>query len=172
MHGDDERQFTSWVDARAPALRRTAFLICGDWHAADDAAQTTLTKLYLAWPRLSRRDEIDGYAWRVLVRSLTDEWRRPWRRREHPVDLVPDRAAADDPTARLDRQRLVLDALAGLPGRQRAALVLRFWQDLSIEQTAAALGCSAGAVKSHTARGLQTLRGRLGDQFLVESEGV
>ncbi|SIQ44767.1 SigE family RNA polymerase sigma factor [Micromonospora avicenniae] len=171
MHGEDEQQFTSWVDARASALRRAAFLICGDWHAADDAAQTTLTKLYLAWPRLTRRDDIDGYAWRVLTRSLTDEWRRPWRRREHPVEQLPDRAA-DDRTGQVDQQRLVLDALSGLPGRQRAALVLRFWQDLSVEQTAAALGCSVGAVKSHTSRGLHTLRVRLGDGFLIEQKGA
>lgn len=171
MRADDERQFTCWVEARAPALRRTAFLICGDWHAADDAAQTALTKLYLAWPRLTRRDDIDGYAWRVLVRSVTDEWRRPWRRRERSVDLVPDRAA-DDPTGQVDQQRAVLDALARLPGRQRAALVLRFWQDLSVEQTAAVLGCSVGAVKSHTSRGLHTLRGHLREADLRESEEV
>jgi len=171
MRADDEREYVSWVGTRAARLRQTAFLICGDWYAADDAAQQTLTKLYLAWSRLQQRDDVDAYAWRVLVHALVDEWRRPWRRREYSVAVTPDHAMADA-AARVDQQRLVLDALARLPRRQRAAVVLRFWQDMSIEQTAAALGCSVGAVKSHTARGLQALRVHLGDGLAASTEGV
>ena len=149
-----ERDYTEFVTARGRALRRIAYLLCGDWHQADDLTQTTLTKLYLAWRRISRSESVDGYARRTLVNAYLDEGRRPWRR-EHATAELPERAAPGD----LAADRLTLrSALATLPAAQRAAVVLRYWEDLSIAETAALLGISEGTVKSASARGLAALR--------------
>jgi RNA polymerase sigma-70 factor (sigma-E family) len=147
-------EFAAYVGARGPALRNLAYLLCGDWHRAEDHAQTTLTKLYLAWRRIERRDEIDAYARKVLVRVAVDERRRPWRR-EHSTDVLPERPDTPDLA---DDRLTVMAALARLPGRQRAAVVLRYWSDLPVAETAELLGITEGAVKSSCARGLVTLR--------------
>ena len=154
MRPDWEREYAEYVTARGRAVRRTAYLLCGDWHRADDLAQQALTKLYLAWRRVSDRDGLDAYVRRVLVNTFLDERRRPWRREWSTPDL-PDRAAPGDLPE--DRVRL-LAALATLPRTQRAAVVLRYWEDLSIADTAATLGIREGTVKSATARGLAALR--------------
>jgi RNA polymerase sigma-70 factor (sigma-E family) len=140
-------------------LRRTAYLLCGDWHTADDLVSTALVKLLKHWRRVSTMDNIDAYARRVLLRAWLDERRRPWRR-EHSHAQVPESAArvGSDVADRM----AVLALLAELPARRRAVLVLRYFCDLSVEETAEALGCTAGTVKSQTARGLDTLRTRLG----------
>ncbi|WP_230424810.1 SigE family RNA polymerase sigma factor [Prauserella cavernicola] len=157
---DDE--FSQYFAARARLLRATAYLLCGDWHRAEDITQVALTKLYVAWPRLHRRDELDGYARTVVVRTFLAENRRLWRRREQLTHEPPERPAADpEPEHRV----LVRSALGSVPPKQRAVLVLRYWNDLSVEQTAAALGCSTGTVKSQAARGLAALRTRLGPHF-------
>lgn len=163
--GYDE-EFTAWASARAVPLRRTAFLLCGDWHLADDLTQTTLVKIYAAWPRLLRKDSLDAYARRTLVRAAVDESRRPWRR-EHGADTVPEpRSAAEaarwqDPAehvpGELDAHRL----LAGLAPGQRAAMVLRFWEDLPVEQVAEVLGVTPGTVKSQTHKAARSLREHL-----------
>jgi RNA polymerase sigma-70 factor (sigma-E family) len=157
---DDE--FVAYYEARGDALRKTAYLLCGDWHLAEDLTQTTFIKLYRSWHRIARHDVLDQYARRVLLRAYLDERRRPWRRE---FATVPDSAALDA-VARDDRcadERMVLrSALAGLTPRHRAVLVLRFWLDLSVEQTADVLGCSSGTVKSQTSRGLAGLREALG----------
>lgn len=149
----DEDRYREYVRARTPGLRRTAFLICGDWHRAEDAVQAVLVALYVRPPR----DWAAADAWvrTALARKLIDESRRPWHRERLSADL-PDTAAPDGPEA-ADRLAL-LDALRGLPPRQRAVVVLRFWDDLSVGQTAAALGMSDGTVKSYTSRGLASLR--------------
>lgn len=148
--------FREFVASRAEAIRFTAYLLCGDWHEAEDIAQTALVRLYLAWHRLDRERSLDAYVRRTVTRTFLNERRRPWRRREQPTDSPPD-TRADLPA--VPEERLVLwAALAEVPRRQRAALVLRYWEDLSLEETAELLGCSVGTVKSQCSRGLGTLR--------------
>jgi RNA polymerase sigma-70 factor (sigma-E family) len=166
MSAAHEDAFRAFALSRRPALRRTAFLLCGDWHQADDLVQTALVKLYVAWPRIRADGAADAYAHRVLVRCYLDERRRPWRR-ESPVERVEDDAAISWAAEDLPDLRT---ALARLPRRQRATLLLRFWLDMSVTQTADALGCSEGTVKSQTARALTTLREQLGDPALSTEE--
>jgi RNA polymerase sigma-70 factor (sigma-E family) len=131
--------------------------MCGDWHLAEDLTQTTFTKLYRVWPRIERHDAMDQFSRKVLLRAFLDERRRPWRREfattpeSETFDTATyDRTPDDGPALRA--------ALARLPARQRAVLVCRFWLDLSVEQTAEAMGSPTGTVKSQTARGLAALR--------------
>ncbi len=150
-----DAEFTSYVAARRPQLRRTAFLLCGDWHLAEDLVQTALAKLYVAWPRVRRNGSPEAYVRTILVRSHIDETRRPWRR-ERSSSQLPEVAAAVGPP--LEEREALLAALASLPPGQRAAVVLRHWAGLSVEETAADLGCSTGTVKSQTARAVARLR--------------
>jgi RNA polymerase sigma-70 factor (sigma-E family) len=154
---DDE--FTAYVAARARPLRRSAYLLCGDWHRAEDLTQSALTKAYLAWSRVRRADNVDGYVRQVLVRTYLDEQRRRWRS-EQPTGETLD-GLRPDPAAASDQRLDLLRALAMLPPRQRAAVVLRCWEDLPITEVARALDCSEGTVKSQTSRGLAALRGVL-----------
>jgi RNA polymerase sigma-70 factor (sigma-E family) len=149
-----EEAFREFLVTRMEPLRRTAYLLCRDWHTADDLVSTAAVKLYRHWPRVQGVDNPDGYARRVLLRCWLDEQRRPWRR-ERITDMVPDQAA---PEVDVPSRLAVLSLLAGLPARKRAILVLRFYCDLSVEETAEILGCAAGTVKSQTTRGLDLLR--------------
>lgn len=160
MRAAAEAEYKEYVAARSHALWHTAFLMCGDAHQAEDVVQTALLKLYVAWHRVERASNRDAYVRRVLVRCVIDEKRRGWRR-ERAVAEVPERRAQEDPD--IGERDAALQALALLAPRQRATLVLRFWEDLSIEQTADLLGCSPGTVRSQTVRGLATLRGLLLD---------
>ena len=154
---DWERDFAAYVEGRRMALRGTAYLLCGDWHSADDLTQTALTRLYLVWRRIDRIRSIDAYARQVLVRAYLDERRRPWRR-ERSAANPPDAPASGDPPAAVD-ERLSLEVLLrALPPRQRAVLVLRYWCDLDVRATAEVLGISEGTVKSASARGLAAVR--------------
>jgi RNA polymerase sigma-70 factor (sigma-E family) len=157
-----DQEFGDYYAARGAAFRATAYLLCGDWHLADDLTQIAFAKLYLAWPRIQRKEPIDRYVRRTLVRVFLDERRRPWRR-ERPtaafVDLDPGAPAGTD---RVDDRLILRRALAAVPTRQRAVVVLRFWEDLSVEETAELLGISVGTVKSQASRGLETLRRLLG----------
>lgn len=155
MDRQAEAEFRSWAEGRRGGLRRTAFLLSGDWFLADDLVQDVLVSLYRVWPRLERSGDIGAYARRMLVNRYLDHRRRPWHR-EQPTDHVPDRATLGDGDD--DRRETLLAALQLVPARQRAVLVLRFWEDLSIEQTAHVLDTSTGTVKSQTSRGLTTLR--------------
>ena len=161
----DEAGYREYVIHRLDGFRRTAFLLCGDWHQADDLVSIALVKLLRHWRRVSVMEQPDAYVRRVLLRTWLDERRRPWRR-EHPTEVVPDRP---DP-ARADREAHtdVMALLAELPPRRRAVLVLRYFCDLSVEQTAAALGVTEGTVKSQAARALDTLRARLVDVPAME----
>jgi RNA polymerase sigma-70 factor (sigma-E family) len=161
-----ENAFRAFALTRRASLRRTAFLLCGDWHHADDLVQSALVKVYVAWPRIRANEPPDGYTHRVLVRCFLDERRRPWRR-ESPVEAVDDYPAANRPA---DEMLDLRAALAQLPKRQRATLLLRYWLDASVSETADSLGCSEGTVKSQTARALNTLRQLLGDPALVTEE--
>jgi RNA polymerase sigma-70 factor (sigma-E family) len=155
------QEFRGWAVASRGRLRSTAFLLSGDWFLADDLVQDTLIRIYRAWPRIERTGDISRYAQRVLLNLYLDHRRRPVRR-EQPTDQMPDHATPPDGDAN-DRDRL-LAALRQVPARQRAVLVLRFWDDLSIEQTAHTLCTSTGTVKSQTSRGLTTLRAALAEQ--------
>ena len=151
--------FTEFATAASPRLRRTAFLLCGDWHTAEDLAQTTLAKMFVAWRRVSQLDAVHAYATRTLVNSYLASMRRK-RAAELLLSRLPDRPVEPQaPELRL----VVLGALATLPPRARAVVVLRYWEDLSIEQVAGLLGCSPGNVKSQSARSLDKLRAVLGD---------
>lgn len=155
---DRDREFGEFVDARALVMRRTAYLLCGDWHRAEDIVQTALIKLYVAWSRV-RKDSVDAYARKVLVRTAIDESRRGFFQRERSVDVVPEPAVTDD-SADFDLRQ----ALDALPPGQRAVVVLRYWEDLSITETARILGRTEGTVKSQAAKGLAALRELLEDE--------
>jgi RNA polymerase sigma-70 factor (sigma-E family) len=154
-----DEEFTAYVAARAGVLRRSAYLLCGDWHRAEDLVQSALTKAYLSWGRVSRADNVDGYVRTMLVRTYLDEQRRRWRR-EQPTEDVGDRGGAD-PSDRVAARLDLVRALGTLPPRQRAVVVLRCWEDLPIAEVARTLDCSEGTVKSQTSRGLAALRAEL-----------
>ena len=155
----DDDGFAVLFAARAASVRRTAYLLCGSWPQAEDLTQTAFAKLYAVWPRVRDRGVADAYLRKIVTRAHLDESRRPWRR-ERPAADLPELPAQ---TASTDDRMVLLAALANVPPRQRACLVLRYFADCSIEETAAALGCTAGTVKSNTARGLDALRAVLGD---------
>lgn len=160
-----EDEFRDFVTARSAALLRTAYLLAGDWATAEDLLQTALTKTYLAWKRLGQIEAIEPYARRVLVNTATSWWRRRWHG-ERPTEFLPERAAPDRLDEQLERDALWRHVKA-LPARQRAVLVLRFYEDMSEAQTAALLNISAGTVKSQTSRALGTLRQRLAAEGLA-----
>jgi RNA polymerase sigma-70 factor (sigma-E family) len=153
-----EDEFTAFAAASTPALLRSAYLLCLDRGLAEDLVQTALAKLYVAWPRLVRHGALHGYAKQVVVRAFLDERRRPWRR-EHPAAELPEGGA--DPYGAVDERDRLRRAVATLPPRQRAVVVLRVWEDLSVAETAAALGISEGAVKSQLSRAVDALRAGL-----------
>jgi RNA polymerase sigma-70 factor (sigma-E family) len=165
MRQIDEDQFTAYVAASSRRLRRTAYLICGDWQHAEDAVQNALVKLYGSWAGVRDRESLDGFVRTTLIRALIDEGRRPWRR-ERPVEMLPDRFDPRSGQTGSDDRMAMLSALAGVPPRQRAVLVLRFYEDCDVSETAQLLNCSEGTVKSQTARGLARLRDLLGDAEL------
>jgi RNA polymerase sigma-70 factor (sigma-E family) len=152
-------EFTEFAAAALPRLRRTAFLLCGDWQGAEDLTQATLAKVFVAWRRISRRDAVFSYATRTLANTYLASQRRR-RVSELLTSRIPDHAV-DPGTPEL--RIMVLQALAMLPPKARAVVVLRYWEDLSVEQVAVLLGCSAGNVKSQSARSLDKLRALLGD---------
>lgn len=162
MRKHDEDRFREFARDHAVLLRRCAYLLCGDWHLAEDLVQTTLIKMYRAWPRIQHTDRPVSFARTTLTRCWLDEQRRPWRRSETGSGVIPDVAdPALDPERyhrRSSERADLLVALAKVPPRQRAVLVLRYFEGLSVAETAAALRCSDGTVKSQAARGLAALR--------------
>jgi RNA polymerase sigma-70 factor (sigma-E family) len=151
----DEAAFLDLYVARRGPLRKTAHLLCGDWHHAEDLVQNAFVKLYVAWGRVRELEGVDAYLRQTLVHLYIDETRRR-RHRDRIVAEPPDESRSE-PADASDRWELIA-ALRGVPRRQRACLVLRFYEDMSVAQTAAVLGCSEGTVKSQTARGLTALR--------------
>ncbi|GAA3206860.1 sigma-70 family RNA polymerase sigma factor [Dactylosporangium siamense] len=156
----DEAEFRDYAGPRMATWRRTAYLLCRDWHLADDLVATVLDKLFRQWHRREAIRSLDAYVGGMLARAVVDEHRRPWRR-EHLEDGDRDVGVAVGVGGGVEAtvERLTLDTyLAQLGPRRRAVLVLRFYCDLSVEETAEILGVSIGTVKSQTARGLETLR--------------
>jgi RNA polymerase sigma-70 factor (sigma-E family) len=164
MQVQDEADYRAYASGRMAGLRRTAYLLCGDWHHAEDAVQTVLTKLYVHWDRVERKQALDAYVRTMLVRATLEQRRRLWWRREVSVSSLPD--TAPEAGEATDERLALFAALAEMPARQRAVIVLRFWEDLDVAQTAVALGCSEGTVKSQTSRGLTTMRRLLSDPRL------
>ncbi len=157
--GDDGDEFREFAAARAGQLFRVAYLVCGDWHEAQDLVQTTLAKLFVAWHRVQRAQSPDSYARKVLMNAFLSQ-RRLKRATETPVadPAVPVAVGADDPDLRLT----LVAALRKLPPRSRAVIVLRYVDDHSIDAVAQALDISPAAVKSLNTRGLAQLRDLLG----------
>lgn len=159
-----DADFTEFMQARQPALMRTAYLLTGDRASAEDLVQTSLAKLYLAWDKIRHRDSVDAYVRRIMVNENNALWRRAWKRREVSVAELfetgpPQRQGVldeydDGESARLWR------FVQTLPQRQRAVIVLRYYEQLSESEIAEALGCSVGTVKSQASRALAALRAR------------
>jgi RNA polymerase sigma-70 factor (sigma-E family) len=166
----DEDEFAEYAANALPRLRRIAFLLCQDWHRADDLTQSALTRLYLHWRRARRAENLDAYLGAILMNVYLSEQRTSWWRRtsvrSEPTEAAPDAWAGAGGSAGGHRDRVedLLDlraALQTLAPRRRATIVLRYYCDYSVEQTAQLLGCSPGTVKSQTARALAQLRDEL-----------
>ena len=180
MRAADEAEFREFVVARLRQLRRAAYLLCRDWHTADDLVAIALDKLYRRWPRRADIDNLDAYVRVILARVWVDTQRKPWRREwladDPDAELVPgvpgglglgsDRALTE--SALVDRVDLA-ERVAALGPRRRAVIVLRYYCDLSVEETAEVLGIAPGTVKSQTARALDTLRASVSlDRFATQ----
>ncbi len=159
----DPGDFVEFASASTPQLFRSAYLLTGDYHLAEDVVQTTLGKLYRGWKRIQRAENPVAYAHTVLARTYIS-YRRLRRSTEAPTQDVPEQAAIDsDPALRMT----LLGGLARLSVRDRTVLVLRFWEDRSVEETARMLGIRAGAVRSQSMRALGRLRELLGNDVYV-----
>lgn len=160
---DRDADFTAYLQARQAQLLRTAYLLTGDQHQAEDLVQTSLAKLYLAWHRVQDRSSVDAYVRRIMVNENNSLWRRAWRRREQTTDAVPETTPFhdeyDDGTA-----AAVWAVVQTLPRRARAVVVLRYYEQLTEAETAELLGISVGTVKSQCSRALATLRDRIGEE--------
>ncbi|MER5527764.1 SigE family RNA polymerase sigma factor [Streptomyces sp. NPDC002677] len=163
---DTEWSFEEFVAARGDRLYRAAWLLTGDAHAAEDLLQTALAKVWPKWPRIAG-DNPEAYARRALVNTHASWWRRRWRG-ETPTPELPDVTAVRDVFAEVDLEQSLAAAVRRLPPRQRAVVVLRYFEDLSVEETAQVLGCRPGTVKSQAAKALRILRQHLGPSHVLE----
>ena len=159
--------YAEYVASRTRAVHRSAYLLCGDRHRADDLVQATFVSLFVHWRRARRADNLDAYVHRILVRRYLDEQRLSWSR-VRLMWATPEPAAAGSGPSH-DRD-LVVDALRQLPKGQRTVLVLRYFSDLSVDETADAMGCSTGTVKSQTARALAAMRRVLPREAMVGND--
>jgi RNA polymerase sigma-70 factor (sigma-E family) len=170
----DEAEYREFVVARLRSLRRSAYLLCRDWHTADDLVAISMDKLYRRWPRRADIGNLDAYVRVILARAWVDTQRKPWRREWLTDDAdteiaSPASRAAPSESAVIDRVTLA-EHLAALGPRRRAVIVLRFYCDLSVDETAEVLGIAAGTVKSQTARALDTLRALITTADFVSQE--
>ena len=180
MRTNRDEEFRAFVLARRADLVRSATLLtAGDRHLAEDVVQSTLTALYVHWPKYRGAANPPAYARRCLVNALIDEKRRPWRQRERSIDVLRDSVRPMGPLGGghpfqapgLDHDgeqvEAMYEALRALPPRMRAVLVFRYFHDLSVADTAEALSCSQGNVKSQAARAIDRLRARLSGELTV-----
>lgn len=158
----DEAGFVEFAQEARGRLRRAAYLLCGDWDQASDFVQEGLIRVYVAWPRLHRAGGELAYARKAVVSSFLDHARRR-SSTEVPAEPDRDRPSGQDLAGAVATREVLMAALADLPPRQRACVVLRYFEDLSVEATAALLGCTEGTVKSQTSRALFSLRTRFDD---------
>ncbi|GAB3287589.1 SigE family RNA polymerase sigma factor [Parasphingorhabdus pacifica] len=165
MNQRDEQEFAEYFGARREAVRRMAFMMCGDWHRADDLAQTAFISLHRHWRKVRDKGALDAYVRRTLTRAVIDESRRPWRR-ERFTSQLPDRPNGSENVAdSVATRQTLLAGLQEVPPKQRAVLVLRYLEGLDVSGVAEVMKCSEGTVKSQSARGLTALREALGDQL-------
>ncbi|GIH05084.1 RNA polymerase sigma24 factor [Rhizocola hellebori] len=156
MRADDERDYIQYVQSRIIALRRTAFRLCGDWHHAHDLVQSALILLYRHWRQAAAAESLDPYVRKILVNVYLEEQRRWWARKVRPR---PEISAPPEPGVAAAHEGLDLRAaLNRLSAGQRAVIVLRYWEGLDVNETASALGCSPGTVKSQTSYAIAALR--------------
>lgn len=163
-------QFAAYVRERRPALVRFALALAGNPADAEDLVQNALTRTALRWRSVRNRDNPDAYVKQAIVRQHINHWRR-WGSRELPTGTLPERP---DPPVDVETRTAVWDALSALPPRQRAVIVLRYYEDLSEAQIAQALGCSQGTVKSQASKAMRHLRAATGlreEQTTVEGTG-
>ena len=173
MRPADEAAFIDFAEAARPRLRRTAYLMCGDWHLASDHVQEGLIRVYVAWPRLKRQGGELGYARKAVVSAFLDS-RRKRSSGEVPTETDASAASREDVASDVTARAALTAALRRLPERQRACVVLRYFEDLDVAETAATLGCSQGTVKSQTSKALHSLRSMFDDSPFGElvTEGV
>lgn len=163
MGATRDADFSAYLAARQASLLRTAYLLTGDRHQAEDLTQTAFAKLYLSWDKVRDRDSIDGYIKRILVNEHNSLWRRAWRRREVAVERMPEiehRDEYDD-----GRGAELWTVVQTLPRKARAVVVLRYYEQLSEAETAELLGITVGTVKSQTSRAMALLRARTPDHL-------
>jgi RNA polymerase sigma-70 factor (sigma-E family) len=158
VNARERQQFEEFMTSRWPGLVRLAFGLTGDRWLAEDLAQTALVSAFASWWRVRRADDPDAYVRRILINASKSRWRRGrvTEQAAEPPAEVPDPAA--DPAVTIGERSALLKALGALPPRQRAVVLLRYWEDLSDAQAAALLGCSASTVRSQAARALAKLR--------------
>ncbi|MFJ4790716.1 SigE family RNA polymerase sigma factor [Streptomyces sp. NPDC088794] len=167
-----DEEFQGFVVGRWSRLLRTAFLLTGEQHAAEDLVQSTLEQVYVAWRRVGSADDPEAYVRRVMVNAHARRHRKRLKEFLAPRDdsgLAREVADTGDRIAQAEDRGALLTALAKLPPRQRTAVVLRYWEDLTETQTAQAMGCSVGTVKSNAARGIAKLRAIPGLADMVTS---
>ena len=162
-------EFEAWLVAREPALQRTAHLLTGEVHTAQDLVQDTLAKVYLSWDRIRDRGSVDAYARKILLNEHRTAWRRPVRRREQITEVVPDLPAVGEVYD--GRREAVWRFVCSLPPRQRAVVVLRFYEQLTEVEIAGLMGISEGTVKSQSSRALAALRAALPDHPELIADG-
>lgn len=155
-----DAEFTAYLHARQPSLLRTAYLLTGDRHQAEDVLQTALAKLYLAWDKVNDRASVDAYVRRIMVNENSSLWRRGWKKREHATAVLPEA------TPHLDEydegsSAALWHVVRTLAPKARAVVVLRYYEQLSEAETADALGISVGTVKSQCSRAIAALRERV-----------
>ena len=155
---ETEVSFEDFVRARSGSLLRTALLLTGQRAEAEDLVQIALERAYRHWPRICRSEGPERYVRKILARASAERWRRLARRPERAMPAAEHGPVEQDRTNEIADRDYLLRALAALPPRQRAVVVLRYFDDLSEAETAQMLGCSLGTVKSQTARGLARLR--------------
>lgn len=159
MSDGNLEEFLAYLQGRSAALRRSAYLLCGDTHQADDLVQETLTTVYSRWRLVSAADNVDAYVHRILVRTFISERRRGWWKVRLFGGTAPE---LPDPGAGVEDREVLRAALSRLAPGQQAVLVLRYLCDLSVADVAERLGCSEGTVKSQTSHALTALRKILG----------
>ena len=162
MSDGTDADYLAFVNGRITALRRWAYLLCGDAHQADDLVQDTLTTVYAKWHRVSKADNLDGYVHRILIRTFLNDRRRGWWKVRLFGDSAPERATAGEPT---EEREVLRAALSRLTPSQQAVLVLRYLCDQSVADVATYLGVSEGTVKSQTSHALTAMRRILGERM-------
>lgn len=155
-----DAEFTDYLHARQPSLLRTAYLLTGNQHQAEDVLQTSLAKLYLAWDKVQDRNSVDAYVRRIMVNENNSLWRRGWKKREYATEVIPDGTPHHDSYDE-GQSRALWDVVQSLPPKARAVVVLRYYEQLTEAETADVLGVSVGTVKSQCSRALATLRERV-----------